>query len=167
MQLISGRVPARKQNYDIHIGARTLAALGIEARRGAWPGARREALISNRKVFDLFGEKSCARFRSSGFDCSVWLMKDGEQHKSMRSLEQALTFSANPDGTNDAVIALGRRSRRRSRGFAAATYLRGVAFINVPTTLLAKSMLRLAARPHQHGRGKNLVGCFSINHVWS
>src|SRR5256885_5365667 len=162
MQLISVRVPARKQNYDIHIGARTLAALGIEARAALGPGARRAALISNRKVFDLFGEKVLRALRSSGFDCSVWLMKDGEQHKSMRSLEQALKFfSESGLERNDAVIALGGGVVGDLAGFAAATYLRGVAFINVPTTLLAQIDASVGGKTGINtGAGKNLVGAF-------
>ena len=156
------RLPARKQHYDIHLGARTLAMLGSKARAALGPGARRAALISNRKVFDLFGEKVLRALRSSRFDCSVWLMKDGEQHKSMRSLEQALTFfSKSGLERNDIVVALGGGVVGDLAGFAAATYLRGVAFINIPTTLLAQIDASVGGKTGLNtAAGKNLVGAF-------
>ena len=156
------RLPARKQHYDIHLGARTLATLGSKARAALGPGAGRAALISNRKVFDLFGEKVLRALRSSRFDCSVWLMKDGEQHKSMRSLEQALTFfSKSGLERNDVVVALGGGVVGDLAGFAAATYLRGVAFINVPTTLLAQIDASVGGKTGLNtAAGKNLVGAF-------
>src|SRR5437764_15295567 len=92
MQSISVRVPAREIKYEIRIGPGLVAEIGEAARTALGPGARRAALISNRKVFDLFGEKVIRALRSAHFEVSVWLMKDGEQHKSMRSLEQALKF---------------------------------------------------------------------------
>ncbi|HXI62498.1 MAG TPA: 3-dehydroquinate synthase [Pyrinomonadaceae bacterium] len=156
------RLAARKQHYDIHLGARTLATLGSKARVAVGPGARRAALISNRRVFDLFGEKVLRALRSSRFDCSVWLMKDGEQHKSMRSLEQALTFFSKAGlERNDVVVALGGGVVGDLAGFAAATYLRGVAFINVPTTLLAQIDASVGGKTGLNtAAGKNLVGAF-------
>jgi 3-dehydroquinate synthase len=89
-------------------------------------------------------------------------MKDGEQHKSMRSLEQALKFfSESGLERNDAVIALGGGVVGDLAGFAAATYLRGVAFINVPTTLLAQIDASVGGKTGINtGAGKNLVGAF-------
>ena len=66
-------------------------------------------------------------------------MKDGEQNKSLRSLEQALSFlSRSGLERNDCVVALGGGVVGDLAGFAAATYLRGMSFIQVPTTLLAQ-----------------------------
>src|SRR5437868_1709110 len=156
------RVPAREIKYEIRIGPGLVAELGEAARAALGPGARRAALISNRKVFDLFGEKVLRALRSSGFDCSVWLMKDGEQHKSMRSLEQALMFLGKSGlERNDAVIALGGGVVGDLAGFAAATYLRGVALIQVPTTLLAQIDASVGGKTGINtGAGKNLVGAF-------
>src|SRR5438270_3743489 len=162
MQLISVRVPRREIKYEIRIGPGLIAEIGEAARRAIGPSGRRAALISNRKVFDLFGEKVLRALRSSGFDCSVWLMKDGEQHKSMRSLEQALKFfSESGLERNDAVIALGGGVVGDLAGFAAATYLRGVAFIQMPTTLLAQIDASVGGKTGINtGAGKNLVGAF-------
>ena len=162
MQLISVRVPRREIKYEIRIGPGLIAEIGEAARRAIGPSGRRAALISNRKVFDLFGEKVLRALRSSGFDISVWLMKDGEQHKSIRSLEQALTFlSQSGLERNDVVIALGGGVVGDLAGFAAATYLRGLAFIQIPTTLLAQIDASVGGKTGINtGAGKNLVGAF-------
>jgi len=156
------RVPAREIKFEIRIGSGLISEIGEAARKALGPGARRAALISNRKVFDLFGEKVLRALRSSGFDCSVWLMKDGEQHKSMRSLEQALTFFSKEGlERNDVVVALGGGVVGDLTGFAAATYLRGVAFIQVPTTLLAQIDASVGGKTGINtSAGKNLVGAF-------
>src|SRR5207253_670129 len=162
MQLISVRVPGREIKYEIRIGPGLIAEIGEAARRAIGPSGRRAALISNRKVFDLFGEKVLRALRSSGFDVSVWLMKDGEQHKSIRSLEQALMFlSQSGLERNDVVIALGGGVVGDLAGFAAATYLRGLAFIQIPTTLLAQIDASVGGKTGINtGAGKNLVGAF-------
>jgi 3-dehydroquinate synthase len=162
VQTVNVRVPPREIKFEIRIGSGLIGELGEAARKALGPGALRAALISNRKVFDLFGEKVLRALRSSGFDCSVWLMKDGEQHKSMRSLELALKFfSESGLERNDAVIALGGGVVGDLAGFAAATYLRGVAFINVPTTLLAQIDASVGGKTGINtGAGKNLVGAF-------
>src|SRR5207253_3847081 len=129
MQLISVRVPRREIKYEIRIGPGLIRQIGEAGRRAIGPAGRRAALISNRRVFDLFGEKVLRALRSSGFDVSVWLMKDGEQHKSIRSLEQALTFlSKSGLERNDVVIALGggvvadRKSTRLNSSHVAISY---------------------------------------------
>src|SRR2546421_1795972 len=162
MQSISVRVPAREIKYEIRIGPGLISEIGETARAALGPGARRAALISNRKVFGLFGEKVMRALRSEHFDVSVWLMPDGEQHKSMRSLEQALEFfSESGLERSDAVIALGGGVAGDLAGFAAATYLRGVAFIQVPTTLLAQIDASVGGKTGVNTRaGKNLVGAF-------
>jgi len=162
VQTVNVRVPAREIKYEIRIGPGLIRQIGEAGRRAIGPAGRRAALISNRRVFDLFGEKVLRALRSSGFDVSVWLMKDGEQHKSIRSLEQALTFlSKSGLERNDVVIALGGGVVGDLAGFAAATYLRGLAFIQVPTTLLAQIDASVGGKTGINTvTGKNLVGAF-------
>ena len=162
MQSISVRVPAREIKYEIRIGAGLIGENGEAGRKVMGRSARRAALISNRRVFDLFGERVLRALRSSGVDVNVWLMPDGEQHKSMRSLDQALAFfSKSGLERNDVVIALGGGVVGDLAGFAAATYLRGVAFIQVPTTLLAQIDASVGGKTGINtGAGKNVVGAF-------
>ncbi len=156
------RLPARKQAYEIKIGKGLLPALGREIRSAPGAGVRRIALISNRTVFDLFGMAAMRSFKDSKLEASHWLMQEGEQNKSLRSLEQALSFlSSSGLERNDCVVALGGGVVGDLAGFAAATYLRGVSFIQVPTTLLAQIDASVGGKTGVNlAAGKNLVGAF-------
>lgn len=162
MRRVQVRLPARKQTYEIRIGRGLLAELGNEIRACLGSDVRRIALISSKTVFDLFGGVAARSFKESKFEASHWLMKDGEQNKSLRSLEQALSFlSRSGLERNDCVVALGGGVVGDLAGFAAATYLRGVSFIQVPTTLLAQIDASVGGKTGVNlAAGKNLVGAF-------
>lgn len=162
MQRVQVRLPARRQAYEIKIGKGLLPELGREVRACLGADVRRIALISNKTVFDLFGRVAARSLKESNFEASHWLMKDGEQNKSLRSLEQALTFlSRSGLERNDCVVALGGGVVGDLAGFAAATYLRGVSFIQVPTTLLAQIDASVGGKTGVNlAAGKNLVGVF-------
>jgi len=162
MSRVRVRLPARQRKYEIKIGAGLLSKLGGEARQCLGPNARRLAVISNKRVFDLLGEKAMRSLRASGFACAHWLMKDGERHKSLRTLEQAITFLAESRlERSDAVVALGGGVVGDLAGFAAASYLRGVAFIQVPTTLLAQIDASVGGKTGVNmPAGKNVIGAF-------
>src|SRR2546428_10749932 len=89
-------------------------------------------------------------------------MNEGERHKSLRSLEQALKFLAEAGiERGDAVVALGGGVVGDLAGFAAAAYMRGIAFIQVPTTLLAQIDASIGGKTGVNlPAGKNLVGAF-------
>lgn len=156
------RLPARRQTYEIRVGTGLLAGLGNEVRASLGADVRRIALISNKTVFDLFGKVAARSLKESNFEVSHWLMKDGEQHKSLGSLEQALTFlGLSGLERNDCVVALGGGVVGDLAGFAAAIYLRGISFIQVPTTLLAQIDASVGGKTGVNlAAGKNLVGAF-------
>ena len=162
MQTIRVRTPVKSVKYDIRIGSGVLSEVGKEARGVLGERTQRIALISNETVFKLFGKQSVSSLSAAGFEVSTWLMKDGEQHKSLRSLEQALTFlSRSGIERSDAVVALGGGVVGDLAGFAAASYLRGVALIQVPTTLLAQIDASVGGKTAVNlPTGKNLVGAF-------
>lgn len=161
MPQIKVRIKARSQSYTIKVGTGLLRSLGAEARH-CLNDARRVALISNQTVFDLFGREAVQSLRKSGFSVSQWLMKEGERHKSLRSLQEAFNFFSESNlERNDAVIALGGGVVGDLAGFAAATYLRGIDFIQVPTTLLAQIDASVGGKTAVNlPMGKNLVGAF-------
>ena len=123
---------------------------------------RRAALISNRTVFKLYGRLVTESLRGAGFAVNHWLVGDGERHKSFRSLEKAVEFlSQNELERNDVVVALGGGVVGDLAGFAAAIYLRGIAFIQVPTTLLAQIDASVGGKTGVNlPTGKNLLGAF-------
>jgi 3-dehydroquinate synthase len=162
MPRIQVRLPARQTNHQIKIGAGLLSELGREVRAVLGPGSVRAALISNPIVFDYYGKRALKSLRAWNFKTTHWLMPDGERHKSLRSWEQALRFlTASGLERGDAVVALGGGVVGDLAGFAAATYLRGVAFVQVPTTLLAQIDASVGGKTGVNlPAGKNLVGAF-------
>jgi 3-dehydroquinate synthase len=162
MPLVRVRLPARPHQYEIKIGPGLLPEVGHEARAALGPGARRIAVISNRSVFDLFGKHVIKSLRGADFLPAHWLMKNGERYKSLASLEQALAFLSEARLERaDALVALGGGVVGDLAGFAAATYLRGIAFIQVPTTLLAQIDASVGGKTAVNlPLGKNLVGAF-------
>ena len=167
MREVVVRLRARPQKYEIKIGTGLLSGLGREARTALGPQSRRVALISNRTVFERYGKLAVKSLKAENFKTGHWLMPEGEQHKSLRSLAQALeflTYSGLERG--DAVVALGGGVVGDLAGFAAATYLRGVAFVQVPTTLLAQIDASVGGKTGINlPAGKNLVGAFHQPHV--
>jgi 3-dehydroquinate synthase len=162
MPRIQVRLPARQTNYEIKIGAGLLSRLGREVRIVLGPHARRAALISNPTVFDHYGKRALQSLRAENFKTTHWLMPEGERHKSFRSWEQAIEFLTTSGlERGDAVVALGGGVVGDVAGFAAATYLRGIAFVQVPTTLLAQIDASVGGKTGVNlAAGKNLVGAF-------
>ncbi|HEX8636094.1 MAG TPA: 3-dehydroquinate synthase [Pyrinomonadaceae bacterium] len=153
---------AAREHYEIEIGANALEGVGRIARRALSPHARRIALVSNARVFNLYGAGVVRRLRAEGFDVSHWLMGDGERHKNLRTAERALAFfAASKLERTDAVVALGGGVVGDLAGFAAAVYLRGIAFLQAPTTLLAQIDASVGGKTAVNTReGKNLIGAF-------
>lgn len=150
------------ESYDISIGRGALDALGDAARRVAGR-ARRVALISNRRVFDLYGERAAKSLkRRARLSVSHWLMGEGERCKTLRTAERALRFLAEAGiERSDVVVALGGGVVGDLAGFASALHLRGVAFIQAPTTLLAQIDSSVGGKTGVNTvAGKNLVGVF-------
>jgi 3-dehydroquinate synthase len=162
VQRVSVRIQERQEHYEVTIGAGTLTTLGAVARRTLPPEARRIALISNRKVFELYGKPASQSLSGAGFKVAHWLMGEGERFKTIRTLERALAFLSDTRlERSDAVVALGGGVVGDLAGFAAAVYLRGIAFLQVPTTLLAQVDASVGGKTAVNtSAGKNLVGAF-------
>lgn len=148
--------------YVVEIGAGALERLGAAARASLAPGARRVALISNRRVFELYGARAAGSLRGAGFEVAHWLMGEGERFKTLRTAERALAFLAEAGvERGDAVAALGGGVVGDLAGLSAALYLRGVSFLQAPTTLLAQIDSSVGGKTGVNLRaGKNLVGAF-------
>ncbi|MBA3255359.1 MAG: 3-dehydroquinate synthase [Pyrinomonadaceae bacterium] len=162
MQRLSVRLAAAKDRYEIKIGRGILAELGDEIRSCLPHRARRVALISNQKVFSLYGAQTLESIRAAGYEIWPFLIGDGERYKTLVTLRKIILFLSEAGlERTDAVVALGGGVIGDVAGFAAATYLRGVPFFQVPTTLIAQIDSSVGGKtgvnlPH----GKNLVGAF-------
>jgi shikimate kinase/3-dehydroquinate synthase len=148
--------------YEIHIGNGLLAHIGGALRAAGVPDGGRVAVVSNPVVAPLYGMQVEAALRSAGlqpFACSV---PDGERHKTLDTVaslyDQFLAAGLDRSGT---VLALGGGVTGDVAGFAAATFMRGIRFIQVPTTLLAMVDASVGGKTGVDlPQGKNLVGAF-------
>ncbi|HZI17721.1 MAG TPA: 3-dehydroquinate synthase [Pyrinomonadaceae bacterium] len=161
----SGRVAVRLgrgESYSIGVGAGLLEDLGRSAREAVGAGARRVALVSNARVFRLYGERAARGLGGAGFEVARWAVGDGERFKTLKTAEALLRFLASSGfERTDAVVALGGGVVGDLAGFAAAAYLRGVAFVQAPTTLLAQIDSSVGGKTGVNlPEGKNLVGAF-------
>jgi 3-dehydroquinate synthase len=123
---------------------------------------RRAGIISNKRVFELYGREVVRSLKAEGCKIFEWLMPEGERYKSFRMLEKAVTFlSENRFERSDLVVALGGGVVGDLAGFSAAIYLRGVPVVQVPTTLLSQIDSSVGGKTGINlPVGKNLVGAF-------
>lgn len=156
------RTRGRQHEYEIRIGRGILPYAGHIARDSFGRLAQRIALISNPTVFSLYGAVVLDSLQGSGFAVSHLLIEDGEDQKSLSTVETALQFlNETRIERSDGVVALGGGVVGDVAGFAAAIYLRGVRFLQMPTTLLAQIDSSVGGKTGVNlPAGKNLVGCF-------
>ena len=153
---------ARKHEYEIRIGRGLLSHSGETARDSFGSQTHRLALISNRKVFSIYGQTVETSLRTKGFAVSTFLIGDGERHKSLRTVEEITEFlSKTGVERTDGLVALGGGVVGDVAGFAASVYLRGIPYIQIPTTLVAQTDSSIGGKTGVNlPLGKNLVGTF-------
>ncbi|MBN1641520.1 MAG: 3-dehydroquinate synthase [Anaerolineae bacterium] len=146
--------------YPIHIGRGLLERTGALVRT-AIP-AQRVALVTNPVVGPLYGARVCGALRDAGIEPVMCTMPDGEANKTLGTLASLYTqFVACGLDRSGAVLALGGGVTCDVAGFAAATYMRGVPVVQVPTTLLAMVDASVGGKTAVDlPEGKNLVGAF-------
>jgi len=162
LPLLRVRTKARSHEYEIRIGRGILSEVGQVTRKSIGEQAKRVALISNKTVFSRYGLKVIRSLRGGGFSVAECLIGDGEPYKSLQTAEHALHFLSRIGlERSDGVIALGGGVVGDLAGFVAAIYLRGIPFIQVPTTLLAQIDSSVGGKTGANlPAGKNLVGSF-------
>ena len=147
-------------SYDVTVECGILDRIGEESAKLVKPC--RAVIVSGEKVFPLYAEKVVNSLENAGFEVLTFIHKSGEGAKSLATFGELQSFLCeNHISRSDVLFALGGGVTGDLTGFAAATYQRGIAFIQIPTTLLAcvdssvggKTAINLAAY-------KNQVGCF-------
>ena len=154
-------IPVRvREGYDVVIGGGLLRESGRLMRAAL--GERRLAVVTDSNVAKLYLPALLTSLSDAGFDACSYVFPAGEANKRLSTLSGMLEFFAEQHLTRrDCVVALGGGVTGDMAGFAAGCYLRGVQYVQVPTTLLAavdssvggKTAVDLAA-------GKNLAGLF-------
>jgi 3-dehydroquinate synthase len=153
-------VPLGSRSYAIKIGAGLLGRLGVEcARLGL---GKRCAIISDRNVAPLYAESGRRALARSGFEPVLLTVPAGETAKSLKTVQACYDqLAAHRLERKSFIVALGGGVVGDLAGFVAGTYLRGVAFVQVPTTLLAQVDSSVGGKVGVNLRaGKNLVGAF-------
>jgi len=159
METVSVELGAR--SYPIYVGAGCLPELG--ARLAETGSGRRVAVVTNETVAGLYLDRVRESLVAADFDPVAVRIPDGEEHKNLAWL--ALLYNQLIDGGIDrhgSVVALGGGVVGDLAGFAAATYLRGIRCVQVPTTLLAQVDASIGGKTGiNHIAGKNLIGAFA------
>jgi 3-dehydroquinate synthase len=160
-------VPLGERSYAVVIGWGCLDRLGSLLARTVGTGgttgpAVRVALVSAPPVYELCGGRAKASLAEAGFEPVSLLVPDGEENKGAPALERLWHGLADHGfERGDVVVALGGGMIGDLAGFAAATYMRGIAFVPVPTTLLAQIDAAIGGKTGiDLPAGKNLAGAF-------
>jgi len=146
--------------YAVHIGGGLLDRAG-ELLAGATK-SRRCAVVTDSAVGPLYGDRVLAALERAGFAPLLFTFPAGERSKNLSTYGQILDFFAKNRLTrSDLAVALGGGVTGDMAGFAAATYQRGVDYVQIPTTFLAASDSSVGGKTAVDlAEGKNLVGAF-------
>ena len=149
-----------KKPYDIVIGKHILNVLPDKIKELS--KAKTVAVITDDNVDRLYADEVLSMLRSAGFHGIKFVFPHGEKHKTMTTVCEILEFLAENNVTRtDLIIALGGGIVGDVSGYAAASYLRGIDFIQVPTTFLAAIDSSVGGKTGVNLRaGKNLAGAF-------
>jgi 3-dehydroquinate synthase len=147
------------RSYPIVIGAGLLAE---PDRLIACLPSPRAALVSNETVYPLYGQALSDSLQQRGIDVLPIRLPDGERFKDWPALNQIFdALLGHACDRKTTLIALGGGVIGDITGFAAATYQRGVPFLQIPTTLLAQVDSSVGGKTAiNHARGKNMIGAF-------
>ena len=153
-------VPLGERTYPIHIGSGLLDCLGALTLESL--GEIAVAVVTDDNVAPLYLDRAVKSLEDAGLQVCTITLPHGEETKCLARLSDLYTFLCeNRITRKDAVIALGGGVIGDLTGLAAATFLRGVRFIQVPTTLLAQVDSSVGGKVAVDlPQGKNLVGAF-------
>ena len=146
------------RSYPIYIGSGLLES-ALDQLVTKHVDTRRAVVITNPTVKDYYLD---ALAQATDWQLDVFTMPDGEAHKDLASYGDAMDFLMAHRHTRDTcILALGGGVVGDLAGFVAATYLRGVDFVQIPTTLLAQVDSSVGGKTAvNHPAGKNMIGAF-------
>jgi 3-dehydroquinate synthase len=148
------------RSYPIFIGTNLLPRLGPQCAK--FRLGRRCAIISDHIVARLYAKNAMASLRAAGFEPVLITVPAGETSKNLRTVQACCDHLARHRlERNSFIVALGGGVVGDLAGFVAAVYLRGIAFVQAPTTLLAQVDSSVGGKVGVNlPAGKNLVGAF-------
>jgi 3-dehydroquinate synthase len=148
------------QSYEIAIAPQSLDQLGEQMNRLSV--GKKILLVSNQTIFSLYGERAIASLQAFKYEVFTCLLSEGESYKNLDSIQKIYNAALeNRLERTSTMVALGGGVIGDMTGFAAATWLRGINFVQVPTTLLAMVDSSIGGKTGvNHPQGKNLIGAF-------
>jgi 3-dehydroquinate synthase len=147
--------------YQIRISRGCISLAGKACADIFHPGSR-AVIVSDSNVAPLYAQKVLSSLKEAGFAASLFVFPAGEGHKRLSTIETMYSAFAGQGLTrSDFAVALGGGVTGDMAGFAAATWLRGIRFIQIPTSLLAQIDSSIGGKTGvDTAEGKNLVGAF-------
>jgi 3-dehydroquinate synthase len=154
------QVALAENTYEISIAVGNLDRLGEKCQ--ALNLGKKVMVVSNPTVFELYGNRAIAALQQANFEVSYCELPDGERYKTLESIAHIYDLALeNGLERSSTLVALGGGVIGDMTGFAAATWLRGIAVVQVPTTLLAMVDSSIGGKTGvNHPHGKNLIGAF-------
>ena len=149
-----------ERSYEIVIGHGILSDLGNAiSRLGLGP---RQMIVTSETLWPLYGKTVHDSLASSGFDVSVAFVRDDEESKSLQTVTSIYDNLLESEfDRSSGIVAVGGGVVGDVAGFAAATFMRGIPFVQVPTTLLAQVDSSIGGKTGvNYPKAKNLVGAF-------
>ena len=149
------------QPYPVQIGSGILKKLGSFCRE-RFPRSERVCVVSDSNVFPLYGRQVLESLRDAGFESCPFVFQAGEESKRLDTIAEMYgAFTQQRLTRADFTVALGGGVTGDMCGFASATYLRGIPFVQIPTSLLAQVDSSVGGKTGVDlPQGKNLVGAF-------
>jgi 3-dehydroquinate synthase len=148
--------------YPVAIGGGSLAELGERVRSCGFRSGTRALVVTNPVVQEHYGSAALASLRAAGLEVSSLVIEAGEDQKTPATVARIhdACFAQRLE-RGSLIVALGGGVVGDMAGFAAATWLRGIAVVQVPTTLLAMVDAAIGGKTGvNHPGGKNLIGAF-------
>ncbi len=151
------------RNYDVAIASHSLKTLGEKLLEvGLGKKSKKILIVSNPVIYKHYGETVKTSLQNVGFDVSHLILPAGERFKTALSLQKIYDAAlAHRLERSSLIVALGGGVIGDMSGYAAATWLRGIELVQVPTTLLAMVDSAIGGKTGiNHPQGKNLIGAF-------
>lgn len=154
------RVRLKERSYDICIGSNILKKIGAKLK--SFKTSPKTALISNPTVYKLYGKAVLNSLKTAGFNAIPVIIPDGEEYKDITTIINIYgELLKHGLDRRSVLIALGGGVIGDITGFVASTYMRGIVYIQIPTTLLAQVDSSVGGKTGvNHKLGKNMIGTF-------
>ncbi len=156
------KVSLTSNPYEIVIGKSSLQCIGDELSKLGFKEGLKVLVVSNKEVSDHYGNCVLKSLVKSKYNPKLFILKAGEEQKNQSSIDliHNAAYEARLE-RGSLMIALGGGVIGDMTGFAAATWLRGIHVVQIPTTLLAMVDASIGGKTGiNHSKGKNLIGAF-------